>query len=187
MDLSLNDELEIIGKNIRKIRKRKGISLSALAEMVNISIPFMSQIENRHVNFNLSDLSLIANALEVSITSFFVSDKPDNVRLIKRKDIIWKPLYGNVIETILMKSLSNFEISMIRIPTKETTGNFNHHEGVELCYVIDGSLQTIFKDHSECELGPGDAVFYLSTIPHKWKNSGDKETEFLLVNSSSVL
>jgi len=187
LDLSLDVELEIIGKNIRKIRKRKGISLSSLAEIIKLSIPFLSQIENGRVNFNLSDLSLIANALEVSITSFFVSDKPHHVRFIRRKDIIWKTLYGNVSETILMKSLSNFEISLIRIPPNESTGDFDHHEGVELCFVLNGNLRTVFKGHIECELLTGDAVFYQSTIPHKWKNCEENETEFLLVNSSSVM
>lgn len=187
MESTLAEELTIIGENIRRIRKKKELSLKDLAGLVGISVPFLSQIENGKVNFNLSDLAKIGNALDVSVSSFFVGNGKKKVRLVRKEDVVWKPLIGNVTETVFCKSISNFELSMIRMPDKESSGEFNQHEGVELCFVTEGKIEAIFDGYESQTVETNDAIFYRSRIPHMWANPDNAVAEFVLINSTADL
>ena len=60
-----------IGKNIKAIRERKGLTQEKLAEKAGLSLDFIGKIE---VNINkpgLKSLIKIANALEVHIKELF--------------------------------------------------------------------------------------------------------------------
>ncbi|MFJ8259752.1 helix-turn-helix domain-containing protein [Peribacillus asahii] len=58
----------MIGKNIKEIRKRRGYTLSELAEQANISKSYLSNIErNLNKNPSLDIMNKIANVLNVDI------------------------------------------------------------------------------------------------------------------------
>ena len=62
----------MIGSNIRKIRKSKKISINTLAKMANVSLGYLSDLENnKFTNPTLDKLTDIANALDVSVSDFF--------------------------------------------------------------------------------------------------------------------
>lgn len=58
----------MIGDNIRKLRLAKGLSMSALAKSISVSIGYLSDIEKGHKkNPSISFLNKIADALEVPL------------------------------------------------------------------------------------------------------------------------
>ena len=62
----------IFGKNVKFLRYRKGYSQADLAEKIDISITFLSNIE-RGIKYPQPDmLSKIANALGVDVNELFV-------------------------------------------------------------------------------------------------------------------
>ncbi|MDO4166106.1 MAG: helix-turn-helix transcriptional regulator [Eubacteriales bacterium] len=58
---------ELIGKRIKEIRKRKRISQGKLAEAVDLSEQYISQIETAKRKASLNTVVSIANELEVSV------------------------------------------------------------------------------------------------------------------------
>lgn len=184
MDSTLENELKTIGKNIRNLRKQKKISLSMLSEDTGISAPFLSQIENGKVNVNLSVIGKIANAINFSVASFFVNKDSPRIRLIKRENIIWKQLYGGLMETILVKGFATFDISLIRIPCGESSDTYDHHQGTELCYVSEGESNVLLKDHDTFLLKKGDSISYKAEIPHMWSNTSNDTCELIVINSN---
>ncbi len=56
-----------VGKKIRSIRIRKGLSQLQLSEKAEVSPPYISYIENGVKNASIETLVKIANALQVSI------------------------------------------------------------------------------------------------------------------------
>ena len=56
-----------IGKRIQEQRLQKGITQERLAEMVELSVPHMSGIENGKTKFSFQAIVRIANALELSM------------------------------------------------------------------------------------------------------------------------
>jgi transcriptional regulator with XRE-family HTH domain len=183
MDSLLEEDLVTIGKNIHKIRKQKKMNLKDLAKLVSISAPYLSQIENGKVNFSLNDLVLIGNALNVSISSFFIDAEKSKTRLVRKKDIIWKPLFGSTTEAVLMKSLSDFEVSIIQIPEGQNSGFKNCHDGSEFCFVTDGALEIELENNGTHILRTGDACYFDASIPHRWVNNKSEKAEIIIINT----
>lgn len=65
----MSNRLEIIGSNIREIRKKQNLLQIDLAVMVGIDRAYLSEIENGKTNVSISLLYAIADALKVSLTS----------------------------------------------------------------------------------------------------------------------
>jgi transcriptional regulator with XRE-family HTH domain len=65
---------DTLGKNIKLLRARRGLSQADLAEKADISIPFLSNIE-RGIKFPQPViLSKIANALGAAVNELFLED-----------------------------------------------------------------------------------------------------------------
>ncbi len=67
---------KIIRKNIRKFRTEKGYTQQDLADMTGMSREYICDIENesRNKHLTISVLGRIAEALNVHIVNFFVTD-----------------------------------------------------------------------------------------------------------------
>lgn len=66
------------GKTIKALRKEKGISLKILAERIEISPTFLSDIENGRSNPSLERLIDIARGLDVSVSYLLGEDDTPN-------------------------------------------------------------------------------------------------------------
>lgn len=64
----MTNRLEIIGKNIRDLRKRQNLSQIDLAVTVGIDRAYLSEIENGKTNITINTLYAIADALNTPIT-----------------------------------------------------------------------------------------------------------------------
>jgi transcriptional regulator with XRE-family HTH domain len=71
-----NDIYTVIGKNIKKYRKRKGITQRGLAEKLLLSDSFIAKLESvTHQTLSIDTLEQISKVLEVPITKFFEKEK----------------------------------------------------------------------------------------------------------------
>jgi transcriptional regulator with XRE-family HTH domain len=65
---------DTLGKNIKILRARRGLSQADLAEKADMSIPFLSNIE-RGIKYPLPDmLAKIARALGVEVNELFIAN-----------------------------------------------------------------------------------------------------------------
>lgn len=70
----INDFHKIIGQNVKRIRKEKGISQLDLAHKIghkSVSIISCAEINHKNNKFNIEHLLKIAYVLEVDIIEFF--------------------------------------------------------------------------------------------------------------------
>ena len=80
----MSEIAEILGKNIRNLRKEAGWTQEKLAEKANISVPFMTQIELARKTPSLDVIENIAKALSVSYAQLF------KVEISENKDIAYR-------------------------------------------------------------------------------------------------
>lgn len=64
-----------IGQRIKVLRKAKGISQEALANIAEIDRTYMTSVENGKRNISIINLEKIINALQLSIAEFFNDEK----------------------------------------------------------------------------------------------------------------
>ena len=58
--------IDSIGKYIREYRKKKNMSQETLAELIDVSVPYISMLENSQKYPALETLISLANALDIS-------------------------------------------------------------------------------------------------------------------------
>jgi len=68
----MEDILQNINNQIRDLRIAKKITQQELAEKTNLSVPYISQIENSHRSISLETFIKIVRALEISLSDFFI-------------------------------------------------------------------------------------------------------------------
>ena len=74
-----SDIYNVIGKNIKKYRKRKGLKQRELAEALYLSDSFIAKLESiTHQTISIDTLEDIALVLECDIRDFFDRDVMEN-------------------------------------------------------------------------------------------------------------
>jgi transcriptional regulator with XRE-family HTH domain len=63
-----------VGDKLRQIRKEQKLTLRELNNLTNISISFLSDIENRRRNPSIDTLKIISKALNVEVSYFLDED-----------------------------------------------------------------------------------------------------------------
>lgn len=105
--------LNSIGKNIRKYRTAKKMTQEKLAEMVDVSLNYMGQIERSEKTPSFETFIAIANALEVSAdmllcdvikASYAVKDSLLHEKISKLSDKDRARIY-DVIDTMIKHSI----------------------------------------------------------------------------------
>jgi DNA-binding NtrC family response regulator len=70
--LRREDELHLtIGRNIRELRKARGLTLKQMSRRTKLSVSLLSQIERAESSASVSSLFKVATALDVKITELF--------------------------------------------------------------------------------------------------------------------
>ncbi|MCM1009649.1 MAG: helix-turn-helix domain-containing protein [Fusobacterium sp.] len=64
-------KLELIGKNLRKFRKAKGLTQKELAEAVSVSRDYIRKIENAKVLFSMTLLCKFCVLFKTQLKEFF--------------------------------------------------------------------------------------------------------------------
>ena len=92
--------VEILGNNIRTLRKETGWTQEKLAEKADISVPFMTQIELGRKTASLEVIEKIAKALGVSYERLFKTES-SNYKDVKHKlQILEKDFITNMTNQI---------------------------------------------------------------------------------------
>lgn len=69
------DNLKVIGLNIARIRKEKGMTQEDLCGVTELDRSHLSEIENGKINITIRSLSKIANSLNTNLVDLVSSDR----------------------------------------------------------------------------------------------------------------
>lgn len=177
-----------VGEMIRRYRLLGRMRIVDLAEQVSMSPSYISQVERGLIFPSVGSLQKIASVLGLHVADFFNADGPNGekgrfspvvsaprvVKRDRRKGLTYSG--SNVIYQLLTPDLKgNIELLMIKAPPGGDSGevDFVHH-GEECGVVLSGQMTyTIGADTVVLEAG--DSVYFSSSLPHRWKNTGGEE------------
>ena len=72
-----HEGLIAFGKNIRRIRKAKNLTMEELANIAEIEVSQIYRVENAVRNIRLTTVFTLAKALEVNPQEFFIDPKEE--------------------------------------------------------------------------------------------------------------
>lgn len=161
-----------IGREIRRLRKKYGMTVIALANQAGLSSGMLSKIENGLTSPSLSTIQALAAALNVSVTTLFrrheqrrdaTMVKAGEGLIIHRRGSLagheYRLLGHSVGKNVTM------EPYLITLTDKSEVFPSFQHGGTELIYILEGRID---YHHSGVtyELGPGDSLFFDGEGPH---------------------
>lgn len=98
----MNEKLKQVGQRIQAARKEAGLSQSELAEKIDISVTYMSSIENGKTNCTIEIFMKITEALNVSADSLLRTNIPEVSAIYSRDmDELLKGCTAAEIESIM--------------------------------------------------------------------------------------
>ncbi len=180
---------ENVGAKIKKLRLSLNKRLKDVAADTGLSISFLSQVERGVNAISLYSLERVAEALGVN-TAYFL-DKPaapdDRLMRSYQRSYIYADgplIYQRLDHPSPEYQLCPIEVSVLPFDPKRPS-QVLPHEGEEFIYVLEGVLTVILGDRSY-ELNPGDAMHYLSSVPHDWRNYSGRTVRLLSVNTPPI-
>ena len=96
----MSEIAEIVGQNIRQLRKQSGWTQEKLAEKAGISVPFMTQIELARKTASLDVIESIAKPFGVSYERLFKSNTIENKDILYALRLLEKDLTAAITEEI---------------------------------------------------------------------------------------
>lgn len=161
-----------IGTEIRRHRRRAGMTLLGLAQRAGVSQGMLSKIENGQTSPSLSTLSALAEALGVPLSVLFSS-------LDESRDVSHVPAgeglhidrrgtrAGHMYELLGhgVRGPVGVEPYLITLSEESEPYSDFQHEGVEFIYMLSGEV--VYRHGAgRYHLRPGDALFFDAIAPH---------------------
>lgn len=178
-----------LGRAIRQKRKEMGLTLQQLAEACDLSLGFLSQVENGQTVPSLSSLRKIAQGLNTSLFTLLAHGQDRHSSVVRpgeRITVKWPQL--NVAFELLSGNHGPvaLQVAMTHLPPGAHTCDqllaHGYAQAEEFTYLWCGRVKLLLGDE-ELDLEAGTSVHFNSLIPHKYINTGEEEAVMLTVMS----
>lgn len=163
-----------IGREVRFLRRKQGLTVADLAALTGLSSGMLSKIENGQTSPSLTTLQGLSHAFSVPITAFFRGyEERREVQHVKAGDHIEVERRGTRAGhqyNLLGHIGSNdsgvvVEPYIITLSTEADTFPAFQHEGLELLYMLEGEVTYRHGDRL-FHLCPGDSLFFDADARH---------------------
>ncbi len=172
-----------VGRNLRDLRTKKGLSIRSLAELSGLNVNTLSMIENGKSSPSVSTLQQLASALAVPITAFFETDVIKNSVSYQKtgQRLLASLAYGTLADLGAGLTLHGGQPLLVTLEPKANSGPTPIvHTGHEFVFCLEGHLSYTIERRNYI-LDPGDSLLFEAHRPHFWQNVGESTSRSLLI------
>ena len=173
-----------LGFEIRRRRKEKKLTISALAAKVNVSPSVLSTLERTSRGASVLLLRAIAEALGVTVTQLTAS--PDEIveAVVRKGEGRMLPSLGKGIRIHELASGPRMmDCQEWTLAPGAASEGFYRHEGEEFIRVLQGSFEIEVDGLGLATLNEGDAIYFESQRAHSWRAVGPETCRLLWINT----
>jgi transcriptional regulator with XRE-family HTH domain len=186
MALYKHDAVSVnIGERLRELREARNISMRALATRSGLSANALSMIERGRASPSVSTLYKLADALGVSITSFFSSNTDKKQVVFLQADERTRVSFTRGIFEALggEQFVGRVEPFLLTLESNANSGPRSMaHTGHEFVFCLRGKLE-YQVERQVFELSSGDSLLFAAQLKHRWKNIGGNVATALIIIS----
>jgi transcriptional regulator with XRE-family HTH domain len=170
-----------IGTRLKGVRQARKLSQRELARRAGVTNATVSLIESNQVNPSVGALKRVLDGLPMSLAEFFAQDvatprqafyKAEELTEVGKGAISYRQigadLGGRALQILIERYAPGADTG--RVPLK--------HEGEEGGIVIRGRIEVTVADQVRV-LGPGEAYYFESSQPHRFRNIGGEPCELV--------
>jgi DNA-binding transcriptional MerR regulator/quercetin dioxygenase-like cupin family protein len=182
--LSEATALQTIGRRLRDLRIRKGLSLRELAGRTGLSSSYISSIERSLSSPSVASMSKIAAELDTNVPALLGDSGriPVSSPVVRADARRVMSAEGVEIED-LSTPTGNLEPLLMTVRSGAGSEGSYCHEGEEFLYMMSGSLEITLGGTEHHVLHTGDAMTFDSMRPHQWHNPDREDAVILWINT----
>jgi transcriptional regulator with XRE-family HTH domain len=174
---AIPDILADVGPRLRRLRTRRGVTLTALAAKTGISKSTLSRLESGQRKPSLELLLPLAEAHQVPLDELVGAPEVGDPRIRLKPRL----RNGRMVVPLTHQS-SGLAVWKVVIPP-ERDRELRTHDGYEWLYVLSGQMRLVLGEH-DITMGPGEVAEFDTRLPHWFGPAGDRPVEILSVHSS---
>ena len=174
-----------VGEHLKVVRKMHGLSQRELAKRAGVTNGTISLIEQNRVSPSISSLRKVLAGIPMSLGEFFTTDFSNAGKVFYRRDELTDLGTGNVHLKLVAAQRQERGMSVMHetYPAGADTGDeMLTHEGEEGGVVVRGEIE-VTVGGARAVLGPGDAYYFDSALPHRFRNPGEVDCEIVSANT----
>ncbi len=163
-----------IGKNLKRIRKMREVSLQKMAEETKMSYSYLSGLENDKHSISLTNLSRIADFLNVDVIKILEIDD--------RKPEFFESKTIDKVLSVHSGSAKNVDIYFVNLAPKqyfEEEKNSIENKEFRIIYVLNGNLNVMY-DGIKTNISKGQGMKIAIDKEHILQ-SKTKDTTFIVI------
>jgi transcriptional regulator with XRE-family HTH domain len=162
-----------VGRNVRRLRQERGVTLSELAAGAGISLAMLSRLEKGDVSPSLETLVALAEALGTNAASLLKDEvaQQSDAQLVPKGEgleVVQRGTRRGHTYHLLASDRGPkrvFEPYLVTLTSKSEVFPEFDHPGVEFIHILEGSLRYRHGPESYL-LKPGDSLTFRGDVPH---------------------
>jgi transcriptional regulator with XRE-family HTH domain/uncharacterized cupin superfamily protein len=193
-----------LGQRLRTLRQRRGFTLRELAKQTSISAAVLSQLETEQRRLDVAQGVAIAEALGVAVEDLVTEATDLPYQVVREGDLrgreprqvqLVSPMGETLVHSNRFHPLADLFAGRHLEPVLGLIGgeldgdpSFCAHHEQEFLLVLRGSIEFSIETPAGVErheLGPGDAVYFWSSLPHSSRSLDARGAETMQVFASA--
>jgi transcriptional regulator with XRE-family HTH domain len=190
----MNAEEPDLGACLRAVRDRHRWPLATVAEKTGLAISTLSRIENGQISLSYAKLQQLCRGLGLDLPQLFAAANASPPENVTGRRTHTPPGQGRQVRAghyfyeYLCTDLASKKMTPIlgssSARTLEEAGGLVRHEGEELTYVLDGTLDLYTEYYEPQRVEVGGCIYVDSRMGHAYVAVGNKPVKFLSVCTS---
>jgi transcriptional regulator with XRE-family HTH domain len=174
---AIPDVLAQVGPRLRRLRERREVTLTVLAEQTGISKSTLSRLETGARKPSLELLLPLCEAFHLPLDELVGAPPVGDPRVRTRP----RTRNGRLVYPLTQQS-SGMAVWKVVIPP-ERERRLRTHAGYEWLYVLSGELRLILGEH-DIVMQAGEVAEFDTRLPHWFGPTGEEPVEILSVHGS---
>ena len=172
---AIPDVLAEVGPRLRRLRERRGVTLTALAAQTGISKSTLSRLESGQRKPSLELLLPLAQVHHLPLDELVGSPRVGDPRVRLEP----RTRNGRLVYPLTQQSSGTAVWKVVIPPERER--KLRTHAGHEWLYVLSGEMRLILGEH-DITMRAGEVAEFDTRLPHWFGPTGDEPVEILSVH-----
>jgi transcriptional regulator with XRE-family HTH domain len=174
-----------VGTHLKAVRQMYGLSQRELAKRAGVTNGLISLIEQNRVSPSVSSLKKVLDGIPMALADFFTLDLGGKPQVFFPREELANIGTAALELRLVGGRLGQRSMSILheRYAANADTGEeMLTHAGEEGGVVVKGRIELTVGGESRV-LGAGDAYYFKSSVPHRFRNINREECEIVSASS----
>lgn len=170
-----------VGARLRSVRTSIGLSQRELARRAGVTNGLISLIEQNRVSPSVSSLKKVLDGVPMSLAEFFTLDLGAAPQAFFAAEELVELGNPEVSLRLVAAQRPGRQLTLLHeryAPGAATGEEMLAHRGEEAGMVIRGRIELTVSGAARV-LGPGEAYYFASQLPHRFRNVGREPCEII--------